>query len=122
MLVLLRLECPFLEMVLVAYTLAQLAVSDQNLLLLAIDEVLFVADLLVCFIAFSSTLVVHFLLIGQVFFEVQEVSHLDSIIDRDLKAVHRLVQNFGDAEVNVLEACVDHQEVEVSQIDFFLRF
>jgi hypothetical protein len=111
MLVLLRLECPFLEMVLVAYTLAQLAVSDQNLLLLAIDEVLFVAYLLVCLIAFSSTLVVHFLLIGQVFFEVQEISHLDSIIDRDLKAVHRLVQDFGDAEVNVLEACVDHQEV-----------
>jgi hypothetical protein len=120
MLVLLCLECPFLEMVLVTYTLAQLAVSDQNLLLLAIDEVLFVTDLLVCLIAFSSALVVYLFLIGQVFFEVQEVSHFDTIINWDLEAVHCLVQDFGDPEVDVLVACVDHQKVEISQIDFFL--
>lgn len=108
-------------MILITNTLAQLTVCDQDLLFLANDEVLFVIDLLMCQVCLSATFVVHTFLLCQIFFKVQEVSHLDSVIDRDLEADHRLVQVLGDAEVYVFEAGVDHQEIKVGLSNVIFR-
>jgi hypothetical protein len=106
-------------MILITNTLAQLTVCDQDLLFLADDEVLI--DLLMCQVCLSATFVVHTFLLCQIFFKVQEVSHLDSVIDRDLEADHRLVQVLGDAEVYVFEAGVDHQEIKVGLSNVIFR-
>ena len=108
-------------MILITNTFAQLTVCDQDLLFLADDEVLFAIDLLMCQVCLSATFIVHTFLLCQIFFKVQEVSHLDSVVNRDLEADHRLIQVLGDAEVYVFEAGVDHQEIKVGLSNVIFR-
>ena len=51
---------------------------------------------------------------------MQEVGHLDAVIDRDLETDHCFVEVLCDSEVHVLEACVYHEEVQVGLLHVVL--
>jgi len=68
----------------------------------------------------TATLAVHLLLLRKILLKVEEVCHLDAVVDWDLESDHGIVEVLGDAEVRRVETRVYHQEIQVGLLHVVL--